>query len=426
VNRFIAIGGVWLGCTIAWMLLGSTLVARSGEASTELSREVHQLWGPRIEQRQPRAEFWTTRTNRVTQTVTDATGRTSVQTREEQLSIAVPVPLVSSHLRARLALEQRRRGLLWFATYRVGFHGRYVFSNPDDEERTVGFIFPLTNDAVFDGLRVEDENGRPIATEIGRSAASWHARIAPHSRAGFTVSYRTRGTQSWRYRMGWQTTRATDFHLAVSTNFENVDFPIGTVSPTAHRAHGGRWDGEWSFASLIANQPIGIVLPTPINPGPLATRITFFAPIGMLFFFFVIGVLAAAQRREIHPVHFFFLGCSFFAFHLLFSYLVDHVSIWIAFALSTATSLFLVVSYARLFVGWRFALREMMVSQLLYLVLFSLTFLFEGFTGLAITVGAVITLFVMMQITARARRPTPVPEATPAPAAGPSTVPRTF
>lgn len=40
-------------------------------------------------------------------------------------------------------------------------------------------------------------------------------------------------------------------------------------------------------------------------------------------------------------------------------------------------------------------------SQLLYLVLFSFTFFFEGFTGLAITFGAVLTLFVMMQLTGR-------------------------
>jgi hypothetical protein len=59
------------------------------------------------------------------------------------------------------------------------------------------------------------------------------------------------------------------------------------------------------------------------------------------------------------------------------------------------------VSYARLFVGWQFSLREMGLAQLLYLVLFSFTFFWEGFTGLAITVGAVLTLFAMMQVTGR-------------------------
>jgi len=38
---------------------------------------------------------------------------------------------------------------------------------------------------------------------------------------------------------------------------------------------------------------------------------------------------------------------------------------------------------------------------LIYLVLFSYAFFFEGFTGLAITIGAILTLFVVMQMTGR-------------------------
>lgn len=146
---------------------------------------------------------------------------------------------------------------------------------------------------------------------------------------------------------------------------------------------------------------IGVDLPRRVDPGPLAARITFFAPVGLLFFFFVVAILGVATEREIHPLNFFFLGCSFFAFHLLFAYLVDHVALAPAFAIASLVSVGLSVSYARLFTGWRFALRELGLSQLIYLVLFSFSFFWTGFTGLAITVGAVVTLFVMMQITGR-------------------------
>src|SRR5207247_8773174 len=106
---------------------------------------------------------------------------------------------------------------------------------------------------------------------------------------------------------------------------------------------------------------------------------------------------------RLHPLNYFFLACAFFAFHLLFAYLVDHLAIAPAFALASLVSLGLVVSYARLFVGWRFALREMALAQLVYLVLFSFTFFWTGFTGLAITIGAIVTLFVMMQLTGRVK-----------------------
>jgi hypothetical protein len=87
----------------------------------------------------------------------------------------------------------------------------------------------------------------------------------------------------------------------------------------------------------------------------------------------------------------------------LFSYLVDHLPVLVSFVLAALVSVALVVSYARLFVGWRFALREVGVSQLVYLVLFSFTFFFQGYTGLTITVGAILTLFLMMQLTGRKR-----------------------
>jgi len=61
----------------------------------------------------------------------------------------------------------------------------------------------------------------------------------------------------------------------------------------------------------------------------------------------------------------------------------------------------LVISYLWRVVGPRFALREAGVSQFLFLVLFSYAFFFEGYTGLVITIGAIITLGVLMQVTAK-------------------------
>lgn len=460
MKRLFGIAVVWVGCAIAWVVLGSTLVVRTGEADGALSPEVHQLWGPPLEQVQPSATYHEVRMNRTTRTVVNAQGQSSQETVEQPEHVDVPVPLVASDLSADLDLEHRRRGLVWFPTYGVSFRGRYTFQNPTDEARDITVAFPLqTDNSVYDGLRVTDEQGREMDASIGSEGASdpmpvrddldwsssryvppsavgsahWRAHLGPHERATFVVTYRTRGTASWRYRMAQGTTRVTDFRLAMTTDFGEVDFPAGTISPTRHAASADGWRGTWQFESLVANQPIGVELPTRVNPGPLATRITFFAPVGLLFFFFVVAVLGAAQRRELHPMHFFFLGCAFFAFHLLFAYLVDHLDIPASFAISAGVSTLLVVSYARLFVGWRFALRDIGLSQLIYLVLFSLTFLWEGFTGLSITVGAILTLFVMMQYTGRmtwgAKKAEPaVNPSTPMapPTGGRSSVPQTF
>jgi len=54
-------------------------------------------------------------------------------------------------------------------------------------------------------------------------------------------------------------------------------------------------------------------------------------------------------------------------------------------------------------VGLHFASREAGLAQFVYLVMFSYAFFLKGFTGLAITIGSVATLFVAMQVTGRIR-----------------------
>jgi len=64
---------------------------------------------------------------------------------------------------------------------------------------------------------------------------------------------------------------------------------------------------------------------------------------------------------------------------------------------------FLVVTYLRLVVGLPFALRYAAPAQLIYLVLFSYAFFFVGYAGLTITIGSILSLFVIMQMTGRVK-----------------------
>src|SRR5437763_8624855 len=100
-----------------------------------------------------------------------------------------------------------------------------------------------------------------------------------------------------------------------------------------------------------------MVMPEELQPGPLAGRISCFAPVSLLFFFFVMFIISSLRKLDLHPMHYFFLATSFFAFHLLLAYLVDHISIHLAFAICSAVSIFLVVSYLLVVVNPRFAWR---------------------------------------------------------------------
>src|SRR5258708_4741479 len=138
-----------------------------------------------------------------------------------------------------------------------------------------------------------------------------------------------------------------------------------------------------------------------LQPGPLAGEISYFAPVSLFFFFFLMLIISTLRNIDLHAMNYFFLAAAFFAFHLLLAYLVDHISIHAAMVISSVVSVALVVSYLRLVVGIRFAALEAGTAQLIYLVIFSYAFFWKGFTGLAITIISIITLFVVMQATGK-------------------------
>jgi len=407
MRNLLAIGFVWLCCAAAWVVLGSTIVYRTGESSGQLNREVQALWGPPRTQSPPAAVWRESKKVKELVTNYDAQGRPLVASIEREKWVDHPIALSRSNVSVRLRLEHRRKGLLWFPTYEVEFQGRYAFHNDATQTRRVELSFPLEKgDVVHDGFKVLDRQGRWVETSLDNNNATWSDSFASDETREYEISYRSRGMSVWRYGLPNQgltgtAGRARDFWLQVETNFADVDFPPGSLSPSTQGRVPGGWRGSWKFDSIVTTSSIAIELPQKLNPGPLASRITFFAPVGLLFFFFVVALFAGARGRTIHPMNYFFFGCAFFAFHLLFAYLLDHLPVLPAFAVSSAVSVFLVISYARLFVGWRFALLEMGLSQLVYLVVFSFTFFWQGFTGLAITIGAILTLFMMMQVTGR-------------------------
>lgn len=402
MSRLLVIGFIWVGCTVAWAILGTSLEWRSADTSSARGEEVYGLWGAPLHQQAPHAFYTVERVEEEKKTVQRDGEEPVTTTTRRRVTKTVRVPLDGSDLTADFELEHRRRGLMWFATYGLQFVGSYSFRNSSSEARDITMRLPLeTTSRTYDGLRVVDENGERVPFEINGGTVEWVLPFDAGEKRQVELSFRTRGTGSWSYAATPGGDEARGFVLRVNTDFEDVDFPIDSVSPSSHSAQDGRWTGEWAFSSLITSSPIGLEMPEKLNPGPLAARITFFAPVSLLFFFFVVSMLAITSGREFHPMHYFLLGCAFFAFHLLFAYSVDHIPLVASFCVSALVSMLLVVTYVRHFVGWSFALRRVAPVQLVYLVLFSASFFWKGFTGLAITIGAILTLFAVMQLTGR-------------------------
>jgi hypothetical protein len=311
------------------------------------------------------------------------------------------VNIDSSDIQVAFDLAQRQKGLMWYDTYRVDFRAIYTVKNPlpREENFRMQFVFPA-KEATYDNIRLA-VNGRVVEiNDLSKGEIEVPFRLGPHQIAHAEIGYASQGLDKWFYRFGEGVNRAKDFTLAMKTNFIEIDFPQKTMSPTAKTQAGPGWKLEWKYSDLLSGFAIGMDMPNKLNPGPLASQISYFAPVSLLFFF-VVFMISTIKNIKVHPMNYVFLAAAFFAFHLLFSYSVDHINIVLAFLISSVVSMFLVISYMRIVVGARFAAMEVGLSQFIFLVLFSLAHFFDGYTGLTVTIGAILTLGVMMQLTAK-------------------------
>jgi hypothetical protein len=408
-RRIAAITFILICTSVAWFVLAETIHTRTYQSDDKIRPGVATIWGAPQEQRPPSASFIRIEEEK---TKTETDGKTTIRTEPRMVNVAIP--LDSSRVDVGLQLEHRQRGLLWYSTYWVDFAGAYQFRNPTSEPQnlTLEWRFPAEH-AIYDGF-VMEVDGRALPIRSQKQSASVSVPVPAGDAVHLRVAYRSRGLQTWRYWLGDEVTETRDFALTVKTNFRDIDFPLSSLSPTDKRETSAGWELAWRYRTLISGFQIGVAMPEKLQPGPLAGEISYFAPVSLAMFFFLMFIITTMRNIDLHPMNYFFLAAAFFAFHLLLAYLADHISIHLAFLICSAVSVFLVVSYLRLVVGPRFALVEAGGAQFIYLVLFSYAFFWKGFTGLAVTIGCIVTLYVVMQLTARIRwadrfRPDPLP-----------------
>ena len=396
--RFFAIIVIFGAACLAWTILGGTIEFRTRDLTQSLGQEVNARWGP----------------------------AGLVQSAPFVIGGGASANPIKSDIKVQLDQADRYMGLIWFSTYTAEFSGTYTVAGGGASSPGF-FIFDLPAEApVFENLTVTvDEQARdlPAVKSANRLSVPLPADIRPHT---VTVAYRTQAQDRWLYDLArgrdetktpasrgrgetaevgdsGQAAMVRDFNLTATTNFDRIDYPKGTVSPTPHpaaiSAEGAT--AEWHFENRSTRERIGIEMPARANAGSIAARMAFFAPVSLFFFFTVLFTIVVLKKIPLHPMHYLFISAGFFSFHILMAYLVDHVDIHQAFWICAIVSVFLVVSYMRLVAGVKFAVVYAGLAQLVYLIGFSYAFFFTGWTGLTVVIVAIVTLFVLMQTTGR-------------------------
>ena len=172
-KKIIAIVFIFFVTSIAWAILGGTILTRTYSSEYVSSSRVESTWGTKHDQSPPTV-FFKTQVQKNEETTEN--GKKVMKTVTED--VYTTLPLESSKVDVNLNLEHRQKGLLWYSTYKVDFAGNYTFLNPSDKEQSVEFDleFPTTQ-AIYDNLTFTID-GKPAALTTQEKLATTVVKIA--------------------------------------------------------------------------------------------------------------------------------------------------------------------------------------------------------------------------------------------------------
>lgn len=380
VARIIAVGAIYLLACAGWGVLGTATQVRSTGFSTKLRESVSQLYGTDLVQEAPRFQIRIPGTEDTRRVIPKETAIT-----------------------AAVDSDIRKKGLLYYPTFNNRFDATYTLDNAEQvlKKVYVHFAFPVPN-ATYNNFtfKIDDEE-RQVEKDTEKGISEI-VEVPAGGQRTINISYDVRGMSTWRYVPAPDGGEVGKLSLDVLTNFDDIDYPEGTRSAmtAAPRKDSQGMQLSWRDSNMITRQALGVVAPGKLNPGPVTSRITFFAPVCLIFFFVLIGTINIIYKVDIHPMHYFFVAAGFFAFHLLLSYLVGLLSMQTAFAVSAITSVVMVTAYLRVALKRKLPWLYTALGQLFFLVVFSYSFLFNGFTGITVAIASVATLGILMAVTA--------------------------
>ncbi len=382
--RVVIVIMIFLVATIAWNILGFATAMRGDKSQKSLRNSVSSLCGSALNQHEPKFI--------IKNDIKKIIDKKSKKREVEKLKLPS-----ASDIQVDFKLEHRKKGLIWFPIYDCKFTGKYTLENNTKSKQQIilNFKYPAEKATYNDFSIKVDDQLMPLGTEFSQSLKI-PFELQAQSKKNITIYYQMRGTNEWLYTPN---KLIKNLNMTVSTDFKDIDFLDGSTAPTTLKKSATGCTAQWKATNLISDYGMGIDMPNKLNPGEIVPRITFFAPVCLLFFFVVLATISILRKIDIHPMHYLFTAAGFFAFNLLFAYLVDLINIHIAFGISAVVTLLLVNLYLKGALKERFPSMFAFLAQLVYLILFSYSFFFKGITGLSVAVVSVITLAILMRLT---------------------------
>lgn len=397
VKKILGLFVIFFFTSIAWMILGGSNYSRTSYSMSSLKKGIKAMYGDILEIEAPKLMS--------KKIIPVQKNNMRNEYYEENIEYTY-FNLDKSDIKIDIKLDRRKKGNIWFPTFKAHFKAEYKFKIdnfiPDEKYYLKATLRSKEN--IYDNVKIEI-NGKAYNNFL-EFLTKKELLIEPDKNGGlvFDIEYDVTGMETLTYFIspGYEEIcQVNNFNCTVTTDFDDYDFLSSSLSPSEKLKDGAFSKLIWSFNNTITGKDIGIIIPNKLNPGEIIPRVSFFAPVSLLFFLIVLSMIAIVYKQNIHTMHFFFLALTFFSFHLMFSYFSDQMDIYLSFALSSVISILLTVTYVMRFLSKKMSFIVTPAIQIIYLIIFSFSFFFYGVTGLIVTICSVITLFVLMQITAK-------------------------
>jgi len=280
IKKIIAIVFIFMMTAIAWMILGGANSVRTKTLSNSLKTQVANLYGGKLNIESPKCF------SRITKHKEETVNNTIriVEYFENNYH-----ELINSDIKIDVYLDQRKKGNMWFPTFKAEFKGEYIFQI-DESSKDDLFIYSTLNssDAIYNNLylKINNEDIDNVLPLINKQEIP----VIPLSdnTVKLMVSYSATGMEDLYYLITTERNaiaQINNFKLVLSTDFDLYDFPSNMMSPTTINKTDNRNELIWELNKTITGKNIGLLIPNKLNPGEIITRVSFFAPVSLLFFF---------------------------------------------------------------------------------------------------------------------------------------------
>lgn len=296
----------------------------------------------------------------------------------------------------------RAKGLLKYAGYDLVFDGTYTIENLQNKSRKFYFNFPLPENAGnITNIKVElDQNSYSGDTNLA-NGFDWQGKLKPGEMRTFRIRYHAKGTDRFNYLLGTNQLEVRRLDIQLNTNFEDYLIPDNAMAPTGEASDNEHKQLLWQSDNLITGQNVAIEFKISGNYGAVASKLFYYSPLSLGLFTGLLLIMGIAKQTRLHPMHFLFLMTGFFIFYLFGSYVIGLLHILIGIFLALLLSTGIMLYYAYLIKRGRDLIYNVGFGAGMFQWIFSIAFFFPAYTGLLITIAAIIAFVVLMHSTAK-------------------------